>query len=65
MGDEPFLIDDTAKRMRLRRNHFYGVFFQWTITAQFNTWHAWINNLQVSRVARDLSDAAYGLMTLM
>ena len=52
MGENPYLIDETAKRMKLRRSHFDGLFFQWTATAHFNTFRAWINNLQVSGIKR-------------
>ncbi|KAL5484369.1 hypothetical protein EMCRGX_G020850 [Ephydatia muelleri] len=45
--EDPYLIDNTANKMMLRRSHFDGFFFQWTTSAQFNTMHAWVNNLQV------------------
>ena len=48
MGEDPYLIDDSAKRMMLRRSHFDGFFFKWTTSDQFYTMHAWVNNLQVS-----------------
>ena len=56
--EDPYLIDNTANKMMLRRSHFDGFFFQWTTSAQFNTMHAWVNNLQVSEMLSSLMNNA-------